>query len=88
MDTTVNLRYTKVCNLEVAFAIHEEILQLDISVSNAMSVQIMNSAEELLEETEAVLLGIVFNEQSSLDQRVNLIRAVFHYVVPTAAMRT
>lgn len=82
----------EVGDLEVAFAVEEQVLQLDVAVGDAVVVQVAHAAAQLLEETQAVgglvvAAGLGGDEQALLDEVVQLaVRAELHDVVPAAVV--
>ena len=80
MDAAEHLRDTKVGNLDMPLIRKEQVLQLDVTMGDAILVKIRNAPDDLLEEAHL----IVVLEVITLDKREQLpVGAVFHHVVPT-----
>ncbi len=88
MYAAEDLRHAKVGDLELAAAGEQQVLELDVAVGDAVAVQIVDAAEQLLEQTQSVLELEVVPEQALLHECVQLAgAAVLHDVVPAAAVR-
>jgi len=77
-------------DLEVSVFAEQEVLELDVSVSDAVTVQIVHAANELLEEAQTVVEGVVpafGGKELAINQGVDFaVVAEFHDVVPVAVM--
>ena len=83
--TRKDFRYTKVGNLELAIRGDEQVLKLDVSMSDAIGVQVGNTLDKLLEEAESVLELALALEPAFLNKAEKVaFRAVLHDVVPAA----
>lgn len=59
MLTAKDLGNTEIRNLEMAVLAEKQVFQLDITMSNAVSMQVIDASQELLEEAKTILDGVV-----------------------------
>lgn len=55
MKATEYYRNTKIGDLEMALVIQEQVLWLDVTMCNPATMQICNTLEKLLEETQLIV---------------------------------
>ena len=85
MHAAEDLGYAKVGDFEMSLIGQEEILELDVTMGNAMIVQVSHATEELFPQAQV----IVKCEVAFLHQREQLaLLAVLHDDVPTAGVGT
>jgi len=83
VGTREHLRDAKVCDLESAVAGKKQVLELDIAMCDAIGVKVVDAADELLEETQAVLFPVLALEVAVLHHAEQVaLCAVLHYVIP------
>lgn len=83
VQTAEDFADAEIGDFDVPFVVHEEILQLDVAVRDAVFVEVRDALEELLEEAEVVFALQVF----LLDEGEHVaVLAVLHDVVPAAGV--
>lgn len=83
MVTAEDFGDAKVGDLDVAFVVHQDVLQLHVPVGDAVGVEEGDAPDQLLEDAQVVLQLEVF----LLDYREQIARGtVLHDVVPPAAV--
>lgn len=84
MVSAKDLRDAEIGDFQVAFVVHEQVLELNISMRDAVRMQVGHASQELFEETQVV----VESQVVLLHQCVNLpLRAKLHDMIPSPAMR-
>lgn len=82
-----DLGNAKVGNLELAVLCDEQVLELDVTMGNAIGVQVVDALDELLEEAQAILkLGLAFQVALLHKAEQVALGAVFHDVVPPSVI--
>ncbi|KAI6775137.1 hypothetical protein HG530_001895 [Fusarium avenaceum] len=84
VGATEDFRHTKVGDLKLAIFGDEKVLKLDIAVGNPVGMQVVNTLNQLLEQTHTILLSVIALEMALLHKTEKItFRAVFHNVIPT-----
>ena len=84
MVTTEDFRHSEIGDLNMSIVRHQNVLQFDVPVGNAVLMQVIDAPQYLLEDAVPVLSLEVF----PLDQAKQLtLLAVLHDMVPTPIVR-